>query len=432
MSDEAPETAPRAGAATGPVTGPEPETQPGKEAEAQAPAGTVAPGAPAGKPEPRRHRRRRRGPLLVAAAVVLVAAAGGAVAVTDPFGGDPVAAPDQERGGAVATVREGPLSAQVSQVGTLSYAARPDGGAHTAVNQSRGIYTSLPAVGDVIKCGETLYGVADRPVPLLCGSRPFYRDLAYGDEGRDVKALNRNLLALGHAGSGEIDEDSDEFGAETREALINLQDEIGAEETGRLKLGDAVLLPGPLRVTRTVAQLGTRAVPGSPVVEAGTTSRQVRVELNASQQTGVKTGDRVRVTLPDNRTTPGRVSRIGTIATSSSGDGDGGDREEASASGASTAALPVYITLERPKDAGSLDQAPVQVQITTAGVKKALTVPVTALVGLAGGRYAVERVTAAGGRETVPVTLGLFDSAGGQVQVTGALAAGDRVAVPST
>ncbi|MFF8957870.1 efflux RND transporter periplasmic adaptor subunit [Streptomyces sp. NPDC014894] len=392
-------------------------------------------GTAASSPEPRRPRKnrpkphgpRRRGPLLIAAAVVLVAAAATAVVVTDPLKGEPAApAGAGERTGAVATVREGPLSAQINQVGTLSYAARPDGSAYTVVNQTRGIYTSLPAVGDVVKCGQTLYAVADRPVPLLCGTRPFYRDLAYGDSGRDVKALNRNLLALGHATSSELDADSDDFGAETREALINLQDDVGAEETGRLKLGDAVLLPGPLRVTKTVAAPGTRAAPGAPVLEAGTTGRQVKVELNASQQTGVSVGDPVRVTLPDNRTAPGKVSRIGTIA------GSAGGKEEATASGASTALLPVYITLKNPKDAGSLDQAPVQVRITTAGVKKALTVPVTALVGVAGDGFAVERVDTAGKRHTVPVTLGLFDNAGGQVQITGELRAGDRVAVPAT
>jgi multidrug efflux pump subunit AcrA (membrane-fusion protein) len=74
----------------------------------------------------------------------------------------------------------------------------------------------------------------------------------------------------------------------------------------------------------------------------------------------------------------------------------------------------------------------VRVQITTAGVNNALIVPVTALVGTGGGGFAVERVTAAGVRETVPVKLGLFDDAAGMVQVTGRLTTGDRVVVPSS
>ncbi|WP_190121059.1 efflux RND transporter periplasmic adaptor subunit [Streptomyces inusitatus] len=438
MNSGTPETAPETRQATAPEArqgtrqATAPETAPEvfeEEAAEVAAAGSPWPRRPQ-KDRPRPPGPRRRGPLLVAAAVALVAATAAAIVMTDPFGGSPATPARESDGvGAVATVRQGPLSAQINQVGTLSYAARPDGSAYTAVNQARGIYTSLPGVGDVIKCGRTLYGVADNPVPLLCGSRPFYRDLEQGDSGRDVKELNRNLLALGHATSSELDADSDDFDdftAETEEALINLQDAIGAEETGRLKLGDAVLLPGPLRITKVVAAPGTRAAPGAPVLEAGTTARQVRVELNASQQTGVNVGDPARVTLPDNRTALGKVSRIGAIASSAGG------KDEASASGASTATLPVYITLKNPKDAGTLDQAPVQVQITTDGVKKALTVPVTALAGLAGGGFAVERVDTAGKRHTVPVTLGLFDDAGGQVQIMGKLAPGDRVAVPAT
>ena len=57
----------------------------------------------------------------------------------------------------------------------------------------------------------------------------------------------------------------------------------------------------------------------------------------------------------------------------------------------------------------------------------------TALIGQAGGGYAVE--VAAGDRgqsRIVPVTLGLFDDAHGLVQVSGALTAKDRVVVPAT
>jgi multidrug efflux pump subunit AcrA (membrane-fusion protein) len=94
----------------------------------------------------------------------------------------------------------------------------------------------------------------------------------------------------------------------------------------------------------------------------------------------------------------------------------------------------VYITLNRPKDAGKLDEAPVRVQITTDGVKNALTVPVTALMGRAGGGYVVEVADPAGGqrRRLVPVTLGMFDNDNGLVQVSGDLSAGDQVVVPAS
>ena len=93
--------------------------------------------------------------------------------------------------------------------------------------------------------------------------------------------------------------------------------------------------------------------------------------------------------------------------------------------------MPVEV---QPTDAaatGSLDRAPVQVEITTNVVNNVLSVPVTALVGKSGGGFAVEVVRDSGRRELVAVRLGLFDAASGRVQVDGDLAEGDRVVVPS-
>jgi hypothetical protein len=75
----------------------------------------------------------------------------------------------------------------------------------------------------------------------------------------------------------------------------------------------------------------------------------------------------------------------------------------------------------------------VQVGITTATVRGALVVPVTALLARSVGGYAVEVVGTAARNHLVPVSLGLFDDAEGLVQVTGSgVAAGQEVVVPST
>ena len=367
----------------------------------------------------------RRGRLMLLGGGGAIVVAGGAVvlAVTVPHGGDGEPAPRAGAATSRAAVREGPLSSQVEQSGTLSYSAGADGSPDLVVNRASGTYTRVPAAGTRIGCGETLYKVDQRPVILICGSTPAYRDLTEGDDGKDVRALNKTLVNEGYADKSALDPDSGHFGAATAQALEKLQDDRGADATGSLDLGRAVFLPGPLRIGKVTAENGTGAASGRPVMEASSNRSQVTVRLDPSQQSEVKKGDHAQITLPDNRTTSGVVRRIGTIATSPGKDD----------SGAESATLPVYITLDHPKSAGTLARAPVQVRITTDGVKRALIVPVTALIGRAGGGYAVEVAAGGNGRtRVVPVTLGLFDHANGLVQVSGALSAGDRVVVPST
>jgi hypothetical protein len=151
----------------------------------------------------------------------------------------------------------------------------------------------------------------------------------------------------------------------------------------------------------------------------------VTIALDAAQQSLIKVGDPVTITLPDNRTTPGRVSYVGTVATVPSSDQSGGG-------GSSSPTIEVDVTPADPAATGHLDQAPVNVSITTASVENALVVPVNALLALASGGYAVEAVGAGGVHHLVGVQLGLFDDADGLVQVTEtSLTSGTRVVVPS-
>jgi multidrug efflux pump subunit AcrA (membrane-fusion protein) len=92
----------------------------------------------------------------------------------------------------------------------------------------------------------------------------------------------------------------------------------------------------------------------------------------------------------------------------------------------------VYVKLTDPGAAGSLDQAPVTVNITTASAKNALVVPVGALLAQSSGGSAVEVLGAGNTRRLVPVITGIFDDADGLVQVTGALVPGQRVVVPAS
>lgn len=321
-------------------------------------------------------------------------------------------------------VTRGTLSARVSLDGTLTYRARSDGSPYFVINQAVGRFTELPDGGDRVACGEVLYQVDNRPVLLLCGTLPAYRDLYFGDVGRDVAQLNRNLHALGYdARAGvAIDPDEDAFTDKTVRAFQLLRHDRGLSVAGVLSIGDAVFLPESVRIAGVTGELGGPAQPGAQVASATSDTLEVQVDLTASQQGEVTEGDPVRITLPRNTSVTGKVERLGRVAQVPDG-------QNTSKAGAAT--IPAYISLDDPSAARGLDRAPVQVDITTDGVEGALSVPVTALVGKSGGGFAVEVVRGGGQRELIAVKLGLFDTAGGRVQVEGGIGEGDLVVVPS-
>ena len=93
----------------------------------------------------------------------------------------------------------------------------------------------------------------------------------------------------------------------------------------------------------------------------------------------------------------------------------------------------VTVTLTHPQVAGTLDQAPVTVYVTTASSPgPVLAVPVAALQAQSSGGYAVELAGAGNTRRLVPVTVGIFDDNSGLAEVAGALTPGDQVVVPAT
>jgi hypothetical protein len=363
---------------------------------------------------------RRRTWALVAAGVLAATTAGGVVAMTGANGASTASKlprPD------TATVERGKLSDMVSMDGTLTHRARPDGSPYAAINRARGTYTTLPEDGDRIGCGDVLYRVDERPVLLLCGAVPTYRALNIGTVGQDVRQLNGNLHRLGYdaAARVHIDPSGRVFTGKTEAALEELERARGLDVTAALDLDAAIFLPGPVRIAKVTGELGEDARPGGQVVQATSDTLEVQVNIDPSQQGEVKKGDRARITLPGNKSATGRVERFGRVAEAPAGQ-DGN---------AANAIIPAGISLDQPQKARGLDEAPVEVDISTLGVENALSVPVTAIVGKSGGGYAVEVVHDDGRRQLVAVRLGLFDTTAGRVQVGGDLREGDHVVVPS-
>jgi hypothetical protein len=301
---------------------------------------------------------------------------------------------------------------------SAAQATLAQGEASAATYGQNAVYTMLPKVGQIVRRGQRLYAIDGQPAFLFYGGVPASRAFVAGmSVGADVAELNRNLRGYG-APSG------DAFTAATAVAIERFQSEHHLPATGRLPLGSVVFEPGAVRVTSVTPSEGSPVQPGA-VLAISSIRRVVTIALDASQQTSVKVGDPVLITLPDNSTTPGRVSFVGTVATAPSSDQNAG--------GSSTPTIEVDVAPDDPAATGRLDQAPVDVSITTATARDVLAVPVNALVALAGGGYAVEEAEPTGVRRLVAVDVGLFDDAAGLVQVSGsALAAGQRVVVPAS
>jgi peptidoglycan hydrolase-like protein with peptidoglycan-binding domain len=347
--------------------------------------------------------------------VAVLGVAGVSVLVLTQGPAHPAASVAATTPSATAEVTRGDLVSRTEVDGTLGYAE-----SYAVLAQNDGRLTWLPKEGTVIRRGRRVYQVNGHSVPLFYGKTPLWRPLTRGmSDGEDVRELERNLKALGYGDGMTVD---DSFTAVTAAAVKDWQEDLGVSETGTVQIGDVVIQPGALRIASLEATLGGPAQ--GKVLTATGTSRQVTVDLPVTEQELAKIGDKVRVELPGGTTTSGKVTAIGTTASSSD------DSDAPPGQGTDTATVPVYVTLLHPKAAGRLVGAPVTVGLTGDEHKNVLSVPVNALLATGNGQYAV-LVTDGTTSRRVPVELGIF--ADGQVEVSGdGLDAGMRVEVPSS
>lgn len=343
---------------------------------------------------------RRRTLVTAAAAVVLCAGAGTGVALTReaPAAGDavPPARPTVE-------VTRGDLRQVESLVGTLGY------GAPVAVQgRSGGTITWLPSAGIEVGRGEQLYRVDDAPVSLLYGDLPLYRTLQppptdppnKGEEraapatGRDVDLVATNLAALGLWTGPTEDAPYDAWLAG---AVADWQEAQGTAPTGVLEPGSVVVTDQPVRIDAITAAVGGEDA-GEVLAFTGT-ERVLELRVAAEQARGLEPRDRIRVVLADGRALRTRVTSVGGRAVESD---DGGP--------------PAVAVLVRPVRKSALDEAPlgpVTASLRTAVRTDVRQVPITALVALADGGYALEEPDGT----LLPVMLGMV--ADGVAEVRG-------------
>lgn len=297
--------------------------------------------------------------------------------------------------------------------GTLGYA-----GEGVIISGMNGTYTDLPEAGDILTLGDEIYEVDGTNTSyLMYGKRPAYRPLSIDSEnGPDVKQLEASLAEIGFPKIlGKEFRPNWNFQPKTEDAVERWQKRANQEQDGIIELGEVTFLPGDVRITEVLPELGSRSQAGQVLAYTSGTDLVVTLDLEADRRDILSEGDTVTVELPDVTLAAGAVTEISSVAQT--------------LPGASEPTVEVTIELEDIAAVGDLDGAEVTVSIVRESRPDVLTVPVDALLALREGGYALEMVADDGSTYLVAAEVGLFDDRG--VEVGGSFGAGDSVVVPA-
>jgi peptidoglycan hydrolase-like protein with peptidoglycan-binding domain len=296
--------------------------------------------------------------------------------------------------------------------GELTYA-----GLRTLTTGRAGTVTTVAPAGTVVGVGSALYSVDLEPAVLLVGQVPAFRVLDVdASDGPDVRQLEQALADLGYGADLTVD---DHFTTVTQAAVTRWETDLGrADPDGVVELGDVVFATGDVRVLDVLAEVGARVQVGGGVLAATSTGTLVAVDLDVDRADDVETGIVVALTLPGDVASTGTIASIGT------------QPQVAQNDPSATATVPVEIALDDPAAAGSFDSGAVDVVLERSREDGVLAVPVTALLALAEGGYALEVSDDAVTSHLIAVTVGTI--ADGYVAVAGdGVAVGVNVVVPS-
>ncbi len=182
-----------------------------------------------------------------------------------------------------------------------------------------GTVTVAAREGATVTRGQALYERDDKPVTLLYGPVPAFREMRAGCRGSDVLQLERNLLALGYGAGLYVDP---RFDRATEAAVKRWQKSLNRTPTGRVGKGDVVFQPDQVKVASADAALADQVGPADPVLTVASTRPVVRAELDQGDVSLTAKGTRAEVELPSGRREPGRVT--GTAAPEASGEAEDG------------------------------------------------------------------------------------------------------------
>lgn len=334
-------------------------------------------------------------------------------------------------------VVEQELSTRVVTRGTAHYGSpRAVRIMPSALKGSGRVVTTMRRPGSVVRAGEVLATVSGRPVFVLEGKQPSYRDLGPGMRGRDVRQLEealRGLRLLAGPSDGVFD-------SATEAALTSLYRRHGFQPVVASELAvaaarprEAPLVPGalalagvqlpsdevvfvqdpPLRVTKVHHRPGDLVT--GPLVTVTDSDVVIDGFVRVEQSGRVRPGARVLVDEPAlGIDTEGQVVSVADRPGTHGADG-----------------FHVHFEVAVPRPPAALVGASVRLEVPIRSTESArITVPVTAVTLGPDGGARVQRALEGGGFEYVPVETGF--SADGYVAVvprSGELTVDDRVVV---
>ncbi len=373
------------------TTAPSPDL-PATQAATHPGLGGTPPHAPAGGPP--QPRRRRPGPTALA---VLLAVAVIALVALRPL--------ESRRDPAPTWLTEPVRTTTLAEAVTAdAVVAFDDEAVRTVLTPRPGTVTGTTLVEGAHPTPlEPVAHIDGAPVAWVPAEAPLHRDLAEGDEGDDVEALEQALADGGHD-PGDVDGTYD---AETAEAVRSWQADLEVTETGAVALADVVSFPAGTVVVEPGAGVGAVVSPGQPLATvAAPAALHVAAAVEGGDIATVAEGDVVAVRLDGaDDAVEGTVASIAVRA-----------REDGR--------FVVEVAVPGLPDLARAGQE-AEVEVTVATIPDALVVPLAALQG--SGSDPQVQVLVDGAPEDRSIDIGLVTTDG--AEVTAGLAEGDLVVI---
>jgi peptidoglycan hydrolase-like protein with peptidoglycan-binding domain len=387
-------------------------------------------------------RLRRRRVILLAVAGLAIAAAIGGLLVSATIKSPAQQAAETRSPGLTrltAPVQHTVITNTIQANGVVAKPARVSslsggGGGGGPGNAQQVVTRIFRPAGSTVEPGNAIIEVAGRPLFVLPGTVPAYRDMLTGETGSDIAQLQAGLQELGFSTGGD---ESGVYGAGTAAAVEAFYHDLGysapmvpvgtkapaggkahkQQEAAEVPLSEIMFVPHfPARVVSLGGKVG--AVVSGPLVTLSMGNPGIKGQLNPAFAAQVRPGMRVRITAQgSSATVRGTITSVGT-ATQTAKSISGGIY------------LPMHIQPDRPLPPAMGPGQDVILSIKAGKTSGAmLAVPEAAVFGGQDGRDYVSKVT--GPNTVARVAVQVITQGDGLVGIkpltSGALATGDMV-----